>query len=126
MNTKYLLSTGGFLLALAVILGAFGAHVLEEIISTDRLQTWETAVFYHTWNSLGLLIIGIVQKSYDIDLDYVPKYILAGIALFSGSLYTLCLTGISLLGGVAPIGGVLLILGWSVFGWKMVKLVSSN
>lgn len=126
MSIKVQLGVSALLLALAVSLGAFGAHALEEILSQERLGTWETAVFYHTWNSLGLILITLVSRSFGVDLRVASSLILAGIIIFSGSLYILCLTNIGWFGAITPIGGVCLIIGWIVFGWKTVTSTSIN
>lgn len=123
---KVYLSIAGFLLALAVGMGAFGAHALEGILTPDRLQTWETAVFYHTWNTLGILLVVLISKAYDISLRRVIVLLLLGIFIFSGSLYTLCLSDIGLFGAITPIGGLFLIVAWIDFGLVMVRKASDN
>lgn len=60
------ISIASFFLALAVSLGAFGAHILEGVLSLERMKTWETAVLYHTWNSLGVILIESISKLYEI------------------------------------------------------------
>lgn len=122
MKPEQLLSISGILLAFAVVLGAFGAHVLENVLSPERMQTWETAVLYHALNSLGLLAMALAMKQYNLSLNIPAWLVLAGIFIFSGSLYTLCLTGIGALGAITPIGGVSFIAGWSVFAWKFARL----
>lgn len=114
-----IVAIAGLLMTLAIGLGAFGAHALEDILSSDRLQTWETAVQYQAWNSLGIILIVLVGKNFSIDVKPVTILLLIGILIFSGSLYLLCLTDTSWLGAITPIGGVLFILGWSLFAWKL-------
>ncbi len=114
-----IVAISGLLMALAIGLGAFGAHALEDILSSDRLNTWETAVQYQVWNSLGIILIILVGKIFSIDVKPVTILLLIGILIFSGSLYLLCLTDTSWLGAITPIGGVLFILGWSLFAWKL-------
>jgi uncharacterized membrane protein YgdD (TMEM256/DUF423 family) len=95
--------------ALAVGLGAFGAHALEDqLAETGRTGTWETAVLYHLVHA-GILV---VLATLPVWRPRTWMAFCAGIVIFSGSLYTLCLTGITWLGAVTPIGGVLLIAGW--------------
>lgn len=122
LTNKNILALAGFLLGLGVALGAFGAHIMENILTPDRLETWETAVFYHTWNSLGLILIVLVSKQFSINLKSVCVLILFGIFFFSGSLYLLCVTGMGWLGAITPIGGVALISGWITFGWKITRV----
>ena len=114
-----IVAIAGLLMTLAIGLGAFGAHALEDILSSDRLQTWETAVQYQAWNSLGIILIVLIAKNFSIDVKPVTILLLIGILIFSGSLYILCLTDTSWLGAITPIGGVLFILGWSLFAWKL-------
>ena len=102
--------------AIAVILGAFGAHALEEKLSGKYLAIWETAVQYQMFHALGLIIIGILMSSSLLgpitQLNWAGYLLLAGIIIFSGSLYVLSFTGIGILGAITPIGGVAFIAGW--------------
>lgn len=112
----------GFLMAIAIALGAFGAHALKDILSPERLQTWETAVQYQAWNSLGIILVVITGKTFSVDVKPVTILIFFGVFIFSGSLYTLCLTDFSWFGAITPVGGILFIAGWSLFGWKLFSL----
>ncbi len=118
------ISIASFFLALAVSLGAFGAHILEGVLSLERMKTWETAVLYHTWNSIGVILIESISKLYEIKLQRVSTMLLLGIFIFSGSLYTLCITDIGCLGAITPIGGIFLILAWIDLGITMVRNAS--
>ncbi|NBD38594.1 MAG: DUF423 domain-containing protein [Verrucomicrobia bacterium] len=95
--------------AVAVGLGAFGAHGLEDFLTeSGRRETWNTAVLYHMVHSVVLLLLAMAAT-------WRPKtwgLVFAGIALFAGSLYLLCLTQATWLGAVTPVGGLLLIAGW--------------
>lgn len=124
MSHKKLFATSGFLLALAIALGAFGAHALRDILSPERMITWQTAVQYQVWNTLGLMGILLVSKVFMIDLKLPCIFILSGLVIFSGSLYILCLTNIGVLGAITPIGGVLLTFGWGFFGFKVLKEIN--
>ncbi|MBO6535527.1 MAG: DUF423 domain-containing protein [Balneolaceae bacterium] len=126
MNTPVLLRISALLLASAVALGAFGAHALEEVLTAERMKTWETAVFYHTWNTLGVMLIAIVQQQFNKVFKTATTLLLFGVLIFSGSLYTLCLSGIGIFGAITPIGGVLLISGWIVFGVQVVSSKQSS
>lgn len=107
--------------ALAVILGAFGAHALKEKISVQQLQVFETGVKYQFYHALALLFIGLLAEKFNVpSLNYAAWFFAAGILLFSGSLYLLStidingLGGIkSILGPITPIGGLCFILGWA-------------
>lgn len=120
-NPKIIIAIAAFLLAIAVAAGAFGAHALKNVLSPERLQTWQTAVQYHAWHALGLMLIGLVSAYFQIDLKLPAALLLAGIFIFSGSLYTLCLTNIGWLGAITPFGGVAFVLGWILLGFKMWK-----
>jgi uncharacterized membrane protein YgdD (TMEM256/DUF423 family) len=93
--------TASVLACLGVLLGAFGAHALNETLTaSDRVDTWETAVFYHLIHAIGLLVLSrmVAPPKWTIYL------FLTGIVIFSGSLYALCLTGITKLGAITPVG----------------------
>jgi len=113
---KLWLISGSINAFLAVALGAFGAHGLKQHLSADLLQTWETAVHYHQIHALGLILIGLLIRwmpGYSL-LNWSGALLLAGIILFSGSLYVLCLTGVKSLGIITPFGGLAFLAGWLV------------
>ncbi len=112
-----ILVLGGTNAFLAVALGAFGAHGLQEILTPKTLQTWNTAVDYHGFHALGLLAIGALAPTVE-KAERAGWWITAGILLFSGSLYLLSLTGIKILGMVTPIGGICFLVGWLLFSWS--------
>ena len=121
---KTILMTASVLLALAVALGAFGAHGLKSQLSTDMLQTYKTGVEYHFYHALGLLLIGILAVSFPSELlKWSAILLTVGIILFSGSLYVLAVSGIKWLGAVTPVGGLSFIAGWVLLFlavWKKV------
>ncbi len=111
---------GAILLAVAVALGAFGAHGLRDRLDAYHLSIWEKAVFYHFIHALGILIVSVLPKTgtfSEYATDWAGTLLLAGIVLFSGSLYLLAATGIRWLGAITPAGGVCLITGWLVLAW---------
>jgi uncharacterized membrane protein YgdD (TMEM256/DUF423 family) len=111
-----LLVTGALLGALAVALGAFGAHALKARLSPEALVLWNTAVQYHFWHALGVLIMGLAALHFDPVWTRTAGWLLAaGTALFCGSLYALALGAPKALGAVAPVGGMALIAGWLLF-----------
>ncbi|WP_340113611.1 DUF423 domain-containing protein [Maribellus mangrovi] len=113
--SKIILMTATFLLALAVAAGAFGAHALKTHLSAEMLQTWKTAVDYHLYHALGLLLIGVLTVVLpDLSTKWPAILLFAGIVLFSGSLYTMALSGIKTLGAITPIGGLSFIAGWLI------------
>ena len=109
---------GSLLAALAVILGAFGAHALKAQLPPDQLLVFETGVRYHMYHSFALLITGITFLSFPHkQVKLASTFFIIGIALFSGSLYAMSLlsiqgVGIGPLGILTPIGGLFFILGW--------------
>ncbi len=101
---------------MATVLGAFGAHALKAQLSPERLQVYETAVRYHFYHALGLLGIGITLRFVDVGpVRWAAVLVLAGIVLFSGSLYALTFGAPRALGVVTPLGGLCLIAGWICF-----------
>jgi uncharacterized membrane protein YgdD (TMEM256/DUF423 family) len=99
---------------LAVALGAFGAHGLEGKVPAKYLETWQTGVTYQMFHAVGILIIGILLGNLPATslLSWSGWLMLIGIILFSGSLYVLTLTQISVLGAITPLGGVSFLVAW--------------
>ena len=116
MTQKTILLIATVLGGLSVGIGAFGAHALRATLEAGgRLETFETAVKYQFYHTLALLAIGILMYHIpDKRLGYAAIAMIAGIFIFSGSLYILCLTGTRWWGAVTPIGGVALIVGWGL------------
>jgi uncharacterized membrane protein YgdD (TMEM256/DUF423 family) len=116
MDARKTLAIAGALIALATVLGAFGAHALKAHLPADKLQVYETAVRYHFFHALGLLAIGVLLRSMDGELlRWSATLVLTGVILFSGSLYLLTFGAPRLLGIVTPVGGLVLIVGWVLF-----------
>ncbi len=116
MDSRRTLVVAAVLIALATIMGAFGAHALRAQWSGERLAVYETAVRYHFYHALGLLALGVLLRSADAELlRWVALLLLTGIVLFSGSLYALSFGAPRALGAVTPLGGLLLIAGWLLF-----------
>lgn len=116
--TRLFLATGALLAALAVAAGAFGAHGLEGRVTPDRLQTFRTAVSYQMYHALGLLVVSwAVAQGWGPAVHGAGYCFVAGILIFSGSLYLLVLTDTSWLGAITPIGGVAFIVGWLLLAW---------
>jgi uncharacterized membrane protein YgdD (TMEM256/DUF423 family) len=113
MNSQAALRISAITGFLAVALGAFGAHGLHAVLEKNaRLATWETAVLYHLTHSVVLLVIATLRP-----LRFTAWWLmLAGIAIFSGTLYVLALTNVKWLGAITPIGGVCLLAGWLALG----------
>lgn len=124
MNAKRILQLAGLSGALAIGLGAFGAHGLEALlIQNGRLDTFQTAVNYHFYHTLALFGIGILVtlKPKWKSIAFSAWCMVLGILIFSGSLYILSLTGITWLGAITPLGGLAFILGWSSIAYFSFK-----
>lgn len=118
MNSARTLCVAGLLLALATACGAFGAHALKGQLAPERLQLWETAVRYQFFQALGLLGVGLALRSSDADvLRAAAALLIAGVLLFSGSLYALALGAPRPLGALTPVGGLAWIIGWLLFAY---------
>jgi uncharacterized membrane protein YgdD (TMEM256/DUF423 family) len=114
--------TGALLMALAVILGAFGAHGLRGRLDAYRMSVYEKAAFYHFLHALGILIVSILPKTGTFPegpAGTVCAVLLVGIAIFSGSLYLLAVTGNRWLGAITPAGGLAFIVGWLLLAWYL-------
>jgi uncharacterized membrane protein YgdD (TMEM256/DUF423 family) len=115
-DARWILTLAALLVVLATALGAFGAHGLEEVLTPARLDVFETGVRYHFYHTLGLLALGVLALLRPSrGLRLAAKLIVAGIVIFSGSLYALTFGAPSALGMVTPLGGLLLMLGWALF-----------
>jgi len=116
VNSARVLATAGLLLAVATVLGAFGAHALKGQLAPDRLQVYETAVRYHFLHALGLLGIGLTLRFVDTgEVRWAAVLIIVGVVLFSGSLYALTFGAPRPVGIVTPFGGLALIAGWMTY-----------
>ncbi|PLR96644.1 DUF423 domain-containing protein [Bacillus sp. T33-2] len=99
---------------LAVALGAFGAHGLEGRVESRYLEIWKTGVTYQMFHATGIVLIGILAGNLPANalFSWSGWLMLIGIILFSGSLYVLTLTKISILGAITPLGGVSFLAAW--------------
>ncbi|MEX0290352.1 MAG: DUF423 domain-containing protein [Flavobacteriaceae bacterium] len=123
---KTILGTGIFFGVTAIILGAFGAHGLKENILPEALQSYKTGVQYQMYHALFLLILGVMNSLSARDKKLVFYLITTGVVFFSFSIYILstsAITGLNIggIGLITPIGGVLLILGWLILGYRIYK-----
>lgn len=118
MSARAALVLAALLLFAAVALGAFGAHALKARVAPEALAWWHTGVQYHAWHALGLIGAGVLLAVRPHPaLAVAGALFVVGIALFSGSLYAMALTGARALGAVTPVGGVALLAGWLAFAW---------
>ena len=117
-------AVGSVFLALAVALGAFGAHGLKDRLSEYAMSVYEKAVFYHFVHALGLLIVGLLARTGVIGLAGANRagWLLSiGIVIFSGSLYALAISGVRALGAITPIGGIAFIAAWVVLAIEAIR-----
>lgn len=123
---KFWIAMGSINMALAIALGAFGAHGLRGKISEKMLENWHTATQYHLIHAVALLFIGllIAQLSTQTSTLSISGWLIfVGILLFSGSLYLMAFTNITKLGAITPIGGLSFIIAWLMIAftaWKHI------
>lgn len=110
------------------MLGAFGTHVLKPLLTPQRFESFDIAVTYQFYHSIGLLFIGILQRdaSWAGALRRVVALLLVGMTLFCGSIYALTAGGPRELGMVAPLGGASLILAWALFAFQLIRQPSNG
>ncbi|MBO6752173.1 MULTISPECIES: DUF423 domain-containing protein [Spongiibacter] len=111
---------------LAVALGAFGAHGLKQRLSADMMAVYETAVQYHFYHTLALLLVAVMlqQGGQSAALRASVWLFGLGIVVFSGSLYALAISGVKILGAITPIGGVLFLIGWACLAYTGFRSLS--
>jgi uncharacterized membrane protein YgdD (TMEM256/DUF423 family) len=120
MDRTFLL-VGAVAAFLAVTLGAFGAHGLRGRLSPDMLAVFETGVRYHMYHALALILVALVMGRMSGWLIQTAGWcFVAGIVLFSGSLYALALSGVTILGAVTPIGGLAFLIGWACLAFAAI------
>jgi len=125
---KKILSTAAILGAIAIILGAFGAHALKKVLTTEELATFETGVKYQMYHSLFLLLVGISGLITEKAKKAIHYSVLFGVLLFSGSIYLLATDSLNdfnfkIIGFVTPIGGLLLIMAWI---WLFIDILKKK
>jgi uncharacterized membrane protein YgdD (TMEM256/DUF423 family) len=112
---------GAILMALGVMLGAFGAHALKDRLDAYSLDVYQKAVFYHFIHALGMLIVARTVGLSQSATHTVCALLLAGIVLFSGSLYLLAVTGTRALGAITPLGGLSFIAAWLLLAYHLLR-----
>ncbi len=126
-NANTIVGIGAMLMLLAVLLGAFGAHALKTRLTPEMLAVYQTGVQYHLVHALGLMLVGVMCNMQVSDRVKSRKLALAaifmgvGVVLFSGSLYALAITGMSVLGAITPLGGLCFITAWALVAWQMLR-----
>jgi uncharacterized membrane protein YgdD (TMEM256/DUF423 family) len=119
------------LMLLGVLLGAFGAHALKVRLTPEMLAVYQTGVQYHLAHALGLMLVGLVSQMQrntqsgelpgSSSLKTAAILMGVGIVLFSGSLYALAISGVTILGAITPIGGLCFIAAWAMVAWHMLR-----
>lgn len=113
---------GAFAVGTAVAMGAFGTHVLATRLEPSLLEIFKTGAQYHMTQGLAILVHGVWWQSQSQRRPWAPwihRALLGGVALFSGSLYTLAFTGVKAWGMVTPLGGLLLLVAWALWVWDL-------
>jgi uncharacterized membrane protein YgdD (TMEM256/DUF423 family) len=118
------LVTGAVLMAVGVMLGAFGAHGLQGHLEPRRLASFQTGVQYQMLHAIGLLVVGLVASVTDASgpLRWSARLMLAGIAFFSGAIYLMTAGAPRWLGMVAPVGGVSFMAAWALLAWHAFRV----
>lgn len=115
----------------AIVLGAFGAHALREILSPEKLVSFETGVRYQMYMGLALLILSLSEDRIKFDIKWTWLFLNIGIKLFSGSIYLLALQeplniNLKFLGPITPLGGACFIIAWTIFIFQLIRKKSSD
>ena len=115
---------GAILLGSAVALGAFGAHGLRGRLDAYSMDIYERAVFYQFIHALGILVVPLFTRAGALSesaVGWVCGLLLAGILIFSGSLYFLALSGVRMFGAITPIGGLSFITAWFLLAFRLLR-----
>lgn len=116
MSGRVFILIGSLAASISVLAGAFGAHGLAEVLG-DRAQVYETAARYHMYHALAIVFVGLLHRWYaGRALRAAGWLFLAGVLVFSGSLYALSITGYTGWGAITPIGGVFFVVAWVLLG----------
>ena len=116
---RFWFGMGCLMVGLAVAAGAFGAHVLKQRLSADLLEIFEIGARYQVYHGLGLVALALAMDRWGgAVFQWTGGLWLAGIVLFSGSLYALSLTGVRGLGAITPLGGLCFLVGWGLLVWE--------
>lgn len=120
---RLFLTIGALAGFLGVGIGAFGAHALKKRLSAELLATFEVAVRYQMYHALALLAVGLLATRLTASpaLNIAGWGFVAGIVLFSGSLYAYTLSGAKLFAMITPVGGVAFLVGWCALAWAALK-----
>ena len=117
------IAAGALLMLAGVILGAFGAHLLEGRLAARQLASYQTGVTYQLLHALGLVLVGLVGQAAGVGtrLRWSARLMLAGIFFFSGSIYLMTAGAPRWLGAVAPVGGLSFMAAWALLAWHALR-----
>ncbi len=119
ISARRLVAIGALSAGLSVVAGAFGAHMLKDVLDQHLLDVYEKATRYQMYHAFGMVLSGFALRSWrDAGVAKAGWLFAVGTLLFCGSLYGVSLLGIRWLGAVTPVGGALFIVGWGVLGWR--------
>ena len=125
-SSRRLVGIGCISAGFGVAAGAFGAHMLKDILDQSMLTVYDTAVRYQMYHAFGMVLSGFAARiGRDAGAVKAGWMFLAGTLLFSGSLYGVSLLGVRWLGAVTPVGGMLFIMGWTVLAWRAWRAAAS-
>ncbi|MFO0495031.1 MAG: DUF423 domain-containing protein [Flavobacteriia bacterium] len=130
MNLKATI-TASIIVVTSIMLGAFGAHAIKELVTAERLATFEVGVRYQMYIGLSMLLLALSEDRIPFEMRLVRMLMFIGVLLFSGSIYLIALSdlyGLStkILGPLTPIGGLCLMLGWAVFIYRVWKVAKKS
>jgi len=123
MTSRVALLIAALALFVAVAAGAFGAHTLAKQVGPERIAVWQTAVQYHALHGFAIFGVGLLMRTSPElrGLAAAAWCFIAGIVMFSGSLYLLAATGMTGIGFVTPVGGVAFLAGWATLAWAALR-----
>lgn len=125
-SSRRLVLIGCICAGLGVALGAFGAHMLKNMLDPPMLAAYDTGTRYQMYHAFGMVLSGFgVRVCRDARIALAGWTFLIGIMLFSGSLYGMALLGMRWLGPITPLGGLTFILGWALLAWRVWRSVES-
>lgn len=122
MKPERVMAVGALLMATGIGIGALGSHALRAVLSPRQLESLATAVHYQQLNALALVLVGVLMRTMALKgLGCVAWLLMGGILCFSGGIYLMLAGAPSLLGLVTPVGGVLLLVAWSLLAWRLLE-----
>lgn len=126
-SSRRLIMVGCVLAGVGVAAGAFGAHMLKTILEPPMLAAYDTATRYQMYHAFGMVLVGMAVRVYDDRrLAMAGWFFATGMLLFCGSLYGIALAGLKWLGPITPLGGLTLIIGWGILGWRVWRGASNG